>query len=166
MSLSRRQATPEPILLSLILLIVFGLTALDRGDIGRFLRRRLVEVPARLLSRLSRGQFWGLALVLILGMAAVALFETEGLRLLSMAAPELTVWVMMFDVTVMFDMVVLAVTLRGVSAWRGLARLVEATGRPLVRGLGRIGRHGRSRDRRTRPSRPDAPDLDPDLAFA
>ena len=74
------------VLLSLMLLIVLGLTVADEGPVGIVLRRWLVEAPAQLLARLSRGRVLGLGLVVLLGVAAILLFETDGLRLFSMAS--------------------------------------------------------------------------------
>ena len=154
-------------LLSLVLLIVFGLTVFDPGPVGATLRRGLVETPARTLNRLTRGRVVGLILILVLGVAAVALFESEGLRLFSMAAPDLVAWTLMFDVTVIFDLVVLTASLRIVAGWRGLGRATEA-----VLGLGRrlrrsVRRSAGSRTRRIRrPRPPRAGCEDPDGGFA
>ena len=155
-------------LLSLTLLIVLGLTAFDKGEIGEALRRRLVHGPARRLARLSRGQALGLAFVLLLGGLAVALFEAEGLRLFSMAAPELAGWVMLFDVTVVFDMMVLAISLRAVAGWRGLARRTDLALGLASRLVSRAAGGARSRARRVRRPRPGpgADDVEPDAVFA
>jgi hypothetical protein len=151
-----------------ILLIVFSLVAFDRSRVGRALRRWLVEAPADRLARLSRGQVLGLGVVVLLGWAAMALFEAEGLRLFAMAAPELTGWVMLFDVTVVFDMMVLALSLRALAGWRGLTRIAATVLRQAI-GLARPPRQARPRDRRdrrTRPPRDGSSDIDPDAVFA
>ena len=141
-------------LLSLVLLIVLGLTAADEGLVGTALRRWLVETPVRLLAHLSRGRVLGLCLVVLLGVAAILLFEAEGVRLFSMAAPEMIAWVLMFDVTVVFDLVVLAISLRAVAGWRGLVRqrdMALSRARALI---GRIRGGARSRSGRIRKPRP------------
>ena len=154
-------------LLISVLLIGFGLTACDQGPVGRFLRRRLVETPARLLSNLSRGQLLGLTLVLLLGGAAAFLFEAEGLRLFSMAAPELTTWVMVFDVTVVFDMAVLTLTLQAVARGRDLNRILRRVIQTVAAYTSAVGRRRRTRRRRKpRAPRPDADDAGPGLVFA
>ena len=146
---------------------VFGLTACDQGPVGRFLRRRLVETPARLLSNLSRGQLLGLTLVLLLGGAAAFLFEAEGLRLFSMAAPELTTWVMVFDVTVVFDMAVLTLTLQAVARGRDLNRILRRVIQTVAAYTTAVGRRRQTRRRRKpRAPRPDADDAGPGLVFA
>lgn len=156
-----------PVLLISVLLIGFGLTACDQGPVGRFLRRRLVETPARLLSNLSRGQLLGLTLVLLLGGAAALLFEAEGLRLFSMAAPELTTWVMVFDVTVVFDMAVLTLTLQAVARGRDLNRILRRVIQTVAAYTSAVGRRRRTRRRRKpRAPRPDADDAGPGLVFA
>ena len=155
-------------LLSLTLMIVFGLTAFDRGPVGAALRHGLVRAPARMLSRLSRGQRVGIAVVVLLGLATV-LFEAEGLRFFSMAAPDLIAWVLMFDMTVVFDLVVLTIGLGAVSGWRGMVRQIEGL-RGLARRLGgRIARTARARGRRVRrprPPRPGSDDVEPGAVFA
>lgn len=156
-------------LLSLMLLIVLGLTVADKGPVGIALRRWLVETPARLLAPLSRGRVLGLGLVVMLGGATILLFEAEGVRLFSMAAPDMIAWVLMFDVTVMFDLVVLTLSLRAVAGWRGLIRQRDmALGLVSVL-IGRIRRGARSRRGRTgkpRPPRSPSSDGEPHPGFA
>ncbi|VXC02837.1 hypothetical protein [Brevundimonas sp. G8] len=156
-------------LLSLMLLIVLGLTVADEGLVGIALRRWLVEAPARLLARLSRGRMLGLGLVVLLGVAAILLFEAEGVRLFSMAAPDMIAWVLMFDVTVIFDLVILAISLRAVAGWRGLVRQRDMALSRAGALIGRIRRGARSRGGRTRkPWAPRSPSSDgePDPGFA
>lgn len=156
-------------LLSLMLLIVLGLTVTDEGLVGIALRRWLVEAPARLLARLSRGRMLGLGLVVLLGVAAILLFEAEGVRLFSMAAPDMIAWVLMFDVTVIFDLVILAIGLRAVAGWRGLVRQRDMALSRAGALIGRIRRGARSRGGRTRkPGAPRSPSSDgePDPGFA
>ncbi len=149
-------------MLLLSVLIILGLTLADEGVVGTALRRWLIETPARFLAGLSRGRTLGLGLIALVGLAAVMLFETEGVRLFSMAAPDMVAWVLMFDVTVIFDLVVLAVSLRAVAGWRGLIRrreLMQGLARRLV---GRI-RGMRSRARRvSKPRPPQSPSDDPE----
>ena len=138
-------------MLLLSVLIILGLTLADEGVVGTVLRKWLVETPARFLAGLSRGRALGLGLIALVGLAAVMLFETEGVRLFSMAAPDMAAWVLMFDVTVIFDIVVLAVSLRAVAGWRGLIRR-----RDMMQGLARklIGRVRGVRSRARRVSKP------------
>ncbi|WP_438852606.1 hypothetical protein [Brevundimonas nasdae] len=128
-----------------------------------------METPARHLSRISRGQVFGLLLVVGLGVLAVALFEAEGMRIYAMAAPELTGWVLMFDVTVVFDMMVLAISLRAAASWRGLVRQTRTVVSIAARMATTAVKGVRSRARRIRPLRPpsdESSDIKPDAAFA
>ena len=157
------------VLLSLMLLIVLGLTVADEGPVGIVLRRWLVEAPAQLLARLSRGRVLGLGLVVLLGVAAILLFETDGLRLFSMAAPDMIAWVLMFDVTVIFDLVVLTISLRAVAGWRGLVRQRDMALSRARAMIGRIRGGARPRSgrvRKPRPPRPPSGDGEPDPGFA
>lgn len=155
-------------MLLLSVLIILDLTLADEGVVGTALRKWLVETPARFLAGLSRGRTLGLGLVALMGVTAVMLFETEGVRLFSMAAPDMVAWVLMFDVTVLFDIIVLAVSLRAVAGWRGLIRR-----RDLMQGLARrlIARIKGARSRGRRVSRPRPPrspsgDPEPEPAYA
>jgi hypothetical protein len=141
---------------SLILFIVLGLTIFDEGPVGGVLRRWLVSVPAQFLSQLSRGQLIGLACFALIGAAAVTLFEAEGLRLFAMAAPEMVGWFLMFDVTVLFDLLVLTVSLHALAGWRGLGRLAQAARDQGLRLWAQVRTRARSRARRLRRPRPPA----------
>ena len=107
-------------LVFLLLSILFGLTAFDRSAAGEALRRALVQAPARMLGRLARGQVIGLLLVAVMIVVATLVFEAEGLKLAAMAAPDLIGWVLMFDVTVLFDLMMLAISLKALAGWRCL----------------------------------------------
>ena len=151
------------------LLIAFGLTLFDRGPIGAALRLWLVQTPARHLPRTSRGHVLGLLLIIGIGVLAVALFEAEGVRIYAMAAPELTGWVLMFDVTVVFDMMVLAISLRAAASWRGLVRQTRTVVSIAARMATTAVKGVRLRARRIRPLRPpsdESSDIKPDAAFA
>lgn len=151
------------------LLIAFGLTLFDRGPIGAALRLWLVQTPAHHLSRTSRGQVLGLLLIIGIGVLAVALFEAEGVRIYAMAAPELTGWVLMFDATVVFDMMVLAISLRAAASWRGLVRQTRTVVSIAARMATTAVKGVRSRSRRIRPLRPpsdESSEIEPDAVFA
>ena len=155
--------------LFMVLTMVFGLTMFDQGDVGAALRRTLVQTPARLLAKLSRGQIIGLMLVLVLVTAVAVVFEADGLRLMSMAAPDLIAWVLMFDVTVLFDLAVLAVSLRAIAGWRGLtqaATVLRKNTMPLIQRIAAWRGRQTRRPHRPRPPRPKADDAEPGLVFA
>jgi len=155
-------------MLLLSVLIILGLTLADEGVVGTVLRKWLVETPARFLADLSRGRALGLGFVALVGVAAVMLFETEGVRLFSMAAPDMVAWVLMFDVTVIFDIVVLAVSLRAVAGWRGLIRrrdLMQGLARRLIDRIRGVRSRGR-RVSKPRPPRSPSGDPEPEPAYA
>lgn len=156
-------------LVFLLLSILFGLTAFDRSAAGEALRRALVQAPARMLGRLARGQVIGLLLVALLMVVATVVFEAEGLKLASMAAPDLIGWVLMFDVTVLFDLMVLAVSLKALAGWRGLTQVATAlreTAVQLVRRLDARRSRRPRRPRRPRPPSPGSDEAEPGLVFA
>jgi hypothetical protein len=156
-------------ILWLVLLILLALTVADQGPVGIAIRRWLVEAPARHLSRMTAGQTVGLCLVVTLGVAAIVLFEADGARMFAMAAPDMIAWALMFDVTVIFDLVVLAISLRAVAGWRGLMRQREFATRVVSTVLGRIRRRARSRGGRLgkpRPPRSPSDDAEPEPGFA
>ena len=155
-------------MLLLSVLIIFGLTLADEGVVGTALRQWLIEMPARFLAGLSRGRTFGLGLVALVGVAAVMLFETEGVRLFSVAAPDMVAWVLMFDVTIIFDLVVLAVSLRAVAGWRGLIRrrdMMHGLARRLIVRIRGVRSRGR-RVSKPRPPRSPSGDPEPDPAYA
>ncbi|MEW6538135.1 MAG: hypothetical protein AB1448_06040 [Pseudomonadota bacterium] len=157
------------VILWLFLLIVLGLTVADQGPVGIALRQWLVEAPARRLSRLTAGQAAGLCLVVVLGVVAIVLFEADGARMFALAAPDMIAWALMFDVTVIFDLVVIAISLRAVAGWRGLMRQRELVLSVVSTVLGRIRRRARSRGGRfgkPRPPRSPSDDAEPEPGFA
>lgn len=157
------------VILWLVLLIVLALTVADQGPVGITLRRWLVETPARRLSRLTAGQTAGLCLIVVLGVAAIVLFEADGARMFAMAAPDMIAWALMFDVTVIFDLFVLAISLRAVAGWRGLMQQREFATRFVSTVLRPIRRRAQSRGGRfgkPRPPRSPSDDAEPEPGFA
>ena len=109
------------------------------------------------------------ARILTLGVAAIVLFEADGARMFAMAAPDMIAWALMFDVTVIFDLVVLAISLPAVAGWRGLMQQREFATRVVSTVLRRIRRRARSRGGRLgKPSPPRSPsdDSEPEPGFA
>lgn len=143
-------------ILFLATMTILAIAALDRGPVGRTLHRWLVEAPARRLNRLSPGHgVLAMALVLV-GVFAFVLFETEGLRLFAYMAPDLLLWVGAFDVVVFVDAAILAVTVATTTRLK-----------PLIERLRLMVRRARTRATRTRRARkPRRPaDDDPYPAF-
>lgn len=109
-----------PILFVLLALIgVMG--ALPDTQVGRILRRWLVEAPARSLARFSPRRLVGPALLAAIGLFLFLLFEAEGLRLFAMALPEVVAWAVMFDVTVTLDLLAALLVVSGGARLRPVA---------------------------------------------
>ena len=142
---------------TLLLLCVAALAWTDTA-IGRVLREVLVQRPARMLASISRGKvvFW--ATLALAGVLAVVLFETEGLRLFGLAAPETLTWFVMFDVGVFIDAAIIAAALISSRGWQA-AR--SETRRWLDRGERALGRV-RTAMRASRTRRPRRPARRPD----
>lgn len=71
--------------------------------VARSLTHWLVEAPARWLNRTA---VWRIAFysgLIGTGILMTVLFETEGMMLYGMMAPEIMAWAVMFDVGVMID---------------------------------------------------------------
>ena len=88
-----------------ITLLTLWLTMLIAPDtpVGRYLHRILVVAPAERLGRITRGQI--LLAIALFAVAGIAMWLTEGdgLRLLSMAAPDISMWITTFEVTTYID---------------------------------------------------------------
>jgi hypothetical protein len=97
-------------LLFAALLAIGIMGAWPNTSLGRWLRRWLVEAPARALSRITPRRMISTAALAALGAVLFLLFETEGLRLFAMAAPELIGWAALFDLTVALDVVASVLT--------------------------------------------------------
>lgn len=93
------------------LLVVFLVVAYPGTALGRSLRELLVDLPARKLSQVTPGRaalYLGLA---GLGLGLFALFEADGARLFMFMAPDLILWITMFDIAVYVDVFIFTATL-------------------------------------------------------
>lgn len=127
--------------------------------IGRLLRRALVEWPATRLSRIRRGAVITWMILGVLGALCFWFLEEEGLRLFTMAMPEIAGWISMFEIGALVDAIVVAVA--AASSLRfGAVRHWLAARLPMGRRA--------SRSRRSRPAAPRASNDDEDrrAAFA
>lgn len=92
------------------LLGLWCMLLLGRGTpIGRFLHQALVEMPAARLGRIERGAVMIWMLLGILGLLAFWFLEEDGLRLFTMALPEIAGWISMFEISAIVDGLVVAV---------------------------------------------------------
>ncbi|MFN3670156.1 MAG: hypothetical protein ACK4VY_12675 [Brevundimonas sp.] len=123
----------------LVLLLAVLLAVAPDSAVGRALRRGLVEAPARALNRLRPGKVVFLALLVAAGVAAVLLFEAEGLRLYGFMLPDLLAWFAVFDVGVFIEALLIAGAVMGANVPgvararfsalnRGIARLITRRG--------------------------------------
>ncbi|HVJ00297.1 MAG TPA: hypothetical protein VM657_14660 [Sphingomonas sp.] len=131
------------------LLGLWALLMVGRGTpIGRALERGLVEAPAGLFGKITRGHVL-LALTLVGMIGAVFLIlDYEGLRLISMAAPEISSFVVMVDASAWLDVAAAAIMAASTLRVRALAANVRA------RIAARVGGRARRRAPRSRPAKP------------
>ncbi len=117
-----------------VIVTLLGLWALliaGRGTpIGRMLERGLVETPARQIGRISRGHvLLALALAGTIGLVFLIL-DYEGIRLMSMAAPEIASFLTAFEISTWLDAAATAIVAASALRWRicvnGSAEAVRA----------------------------------------
>lgn len=122
---------------------------------GRLMRRMLVEWPAAQLARIRRGAVISWALLGAIGLLCFWFLEEDGLRLFTMAMPEIAGWISMFEVSALVD--ALIVTAAAASSLRlGVVRGWLAARLPL--------RRRATRARRVRPVERSAANDDEDGA--
>lgn len=90
-------------LMALAVLVLFPETGA-----ARFLRRWLIEAPARWLNRTTVWRVLFFGGLIAAGLAMTLLFEAEGLLLYGFMAPEIALWAMMFDVGLVIDAILIA----------------------------------------------------------
>lgn len=142
-----------------IIATTLGLWALliaGRGTpIGRMLERGLVEMPARRIDRITRGHLLlGLMLTGVIGLVFLIL-DVEGIRLMSMGAPEIATFLTTFEVSTWLDVAMTAVLTASTLRLRATAAHMReriAAARP---------RTPRPRGRRTRAIPPPSNDDEP-----
>jgi hypothetical protein len=95
----------------IVTLLGLWLTLLLACDtpVGRWMQRVLVEWPAVRLARLRRGAVITWALLGAIGLLAFWFLEEDGLRLFTMALPEIAGWISMFEISAVVDGLVVAV---------------------------------------------------------
>jgi hypothetical protein len=77
--------------------------------VGRLMRRVLVEWPAARLARIQRGAVIIWALLGVIGLLCFWFLEEDGLRLFTMAMPEIAGWLSMFELGAVVDALVVTV---------------------------------------------------------
>jgi len=140
------------------LLGLWCMLVLAKGTpVGRLMQRVLVEWPAAQLARIRRGAVISWALLGTIGLLCFWFLEDDGLRLFTMAMPEIAGWISMFEISALVD--ALVVTAAAASSLRlGAVRRWLATRLP-------FGRRA-MRARRVRPVERSAANDDEDGALA
>src|SRR6218665_2480494 len=95
----------------IVALLGLWCTLLLAGDtpVGRLMRRVLVEWPAARLSRIKRGAVVTWMILGAIGLLAFWFLEEDGLRLFSMAMPEIAGWISMFEIGSLVEALTVAV---------------------------------------------------------
>jgi len=123
--------------------------------VGRLMRRVLVEWPAARLARIRRGAVIVWALLGVIGLLFFWFLEEDGLRLFTMALPEIAGWLSMIEAGALVE--ALAVAAAAASTLRlGAVRAWVAARLPLGRRA--------TRARRVRPVAREASNDDEDRA--
>lgn len=135
--------------LALMTMMVAAVVVLfPETKVARSLTCWLVEAPARWLNRTA---LWRIAFysgLIAAGIAMTVLFETEGIMLYGMLAPEIMAWAVMFDIGVMIDALLIT---GAILAADGL-KVAQRQGRVLVNRLVTVARTRlRPRSRTVRP---------------
>lgn len=157
-------------MLAVLFTLVMVMILFPASPASQYLNRLLVEPCVRGLARVRAGHAAFTIALIGVGLALFVLFEAEGLRLFSFMAPEILAWAAVFDVAVLFDLMVFAVTLAATTRLGAVrAQALAAVNHGLAR-MKAVVRAGRRRARRIRPAapRPGRSD-DPDpfgLAYA
>ena len=115
--------------LALMTMMVAAVVALfPETDVARALNRWLIENPARWLNRTAIWRIAFYSALIAAGIAMTLLFETEGLMVYAMMAPEIAAWAILFDVGIMIDALLITAA---VLATNGL-KVARMQGRALV----------------------------------
>jgi len=124
--------------------------------IGKAMRRMLIDRPAARLTRFSRGDAAVMFLLLMAAAMVTLVGEGDGVRLLTLAAPDVAIWITTFEVSAYLDIVMaLAATVSSLRVRGVLARYLGVLGR-------RPAAKARKRATRSRKARPAAADNDDD----
>ena len=115
--------------------------------VGRLLHRLMVEAPAARLARIPRRHLL-IALALVSAGALLAwLGEGDGVRVLSMAAPETWAWLTTFEVSAYFDALAALAAASSAVRLQGIAARLPAAARRISRPSAGTARATRGRRR-------------------
>ena len=98
--------------------------------IGKAMRRVLIDRPAARLARFSRGDAAVVFLLMMTAAMVTLVGEGDGIRLLTLAAPDVAIWITTFEVSAYLDIVMaLAATVSSLRVRGVLARYLGIFGR-------------------------------------
>lgn len=119
----------------------------SQTPLGKAMHRMLVDAPAMRLSRFTRGDAAVIVLMMIAAAMVTLVGEGDGIRVLTLAAPDIAIWITTFEMSAYLDIVMaLAAAAAGLRV-RGMARYLGVVGRhPAAKARKRA-----TRSRRTRP---------------
>ena len=149
---------------AIIFLMVWAALAISGNTpFGRMLHPIMVDIPARIASRISRANVVITLVVLVLVVLHLSAGEADPVRLLGLFAPDLAVWLIGLEISAVIEV---AVSIAGLAAWCWInvksavaAAIARFWKRPKIRT-----KQPRRRRRRDRPS--PANDDEDGCAFA
>ena len=125
------------------------IAAFPETPVGAAIRRALVDRPAARLLRFTRGDAAVLFLMMLTAAMVTLVGEGDGIRLLTLAAPDVAIWITTFEVSAYVDILVaLGAAGSGLRVRGAVARFASALTR---RGTARV-RARATRSRRVRSS--------------
>ena len=74
-----------------------------RTPIGKALRRVLIDKPAARLARFTRGDAAVMVLLMLTAAMVTLVGEGDGIRLLTLAAPDVAIWITTFEISAYVD---------------------------------------------------------------
>ncbi len=74
-----------------------------RTPIGKALRRVLIDNPAARLARFTKGDAAVMVLLMLTAAMVTLVGEGDGIRLLTLAAPDVAIWITTFEVSAYVD---------------------------------------------------------------
>ncbi len=74
-----------------------------RTPIGKALRRVLIDMPAARLARFTRGDAAVMFLLMLTAAMVTLVGEGDGIRLLTLAAPDVAIWITTFEISAYVD---------------------------------------------------------------
>ncbi len=118
------------------------IAAVPETGVGRAIRHALVDWPAQRLLRFTRGDAAVLFLLMLTAAMVTLVGEGDGIRLLTLAAPDVAIWITTFEVSAYVDILIgLGVAASGLRVRGGIAAFARVlTGRGTARASRRAAR--------------------------